>query len=56
MTTASDHRPPPRPLADEPRTPHTLQESLERFGGAWLATAVTSVVGGVALLARVVMG
>jgi hypothetical protein len=54
MTTASDPRPRPSVLADEPRPPHTLQESLERFGGAWLAAAVTTVVGGVALAARFV--
>jgi hypothetical protein len=56
MTTAPDHRPVPAAPADEPRPPHTLQESLERFGGAWLAAGVTTVVGAVAVTARVVVG
>lgn len=56
MTAAPDHRPAPAAPADEPRPPHTLQESLERFGGAWLAAGVTTVVGAVALAARVVVG
>jgi hypothetical protein len=56
MTAAPDQRPAPAAPTDEPRPPHTLQESLERFGGAWLAAGVTTVVGAVALAARVVVG
>lgn len=43
----SDHTPP-----SEPRPPRSFHESLELFGGAWLAAAVTTAVGGAALLAR----
>ncbi|WP_156366896.1 MULTISPECIES: hypothetical protein [unclassified Aeromicrobium] len=43
----SHHTPP-----SEPRPPRSFHESLELFGGAWLAAAVTTAVGGVALLAR----
>lgn len=37
----SDHTPP-----SEPRPPRSFHESLELFGGAWLAAAVTTAVGG----------
>ena len=42
-------------ITEEPSPPRSLHESLERFGGAWIAAGVTASVAATALAGRYIL-